>query len=160
MTASMRDRFADLRVTTFSATGAFTAETEQDGAVIDRDALLESAESLAVSVAGILTAGSPAGSGVVTVSANWQQADDSGFSSNVEDVPDHEVISALTVATSSGNRKYYAYLAANLQRFTRRYIRAQVTVGANAADTHASTAQYLISGGQKSPTSRVGAGVA
>jgi hypothetical protein len=156
----MRDGFADLRITTFSATGAFTAETEQNGAVIDRDLILEGAESIALSVAGILTAGSPAGTGVVTVSANWQQADDSGFSSNAEDVPDHEVISALTVATSAGNRKYYAYLPLNQQRLTRRYIRAQVTVGADAADTHASTAQYLISSGQKSPTARAGAGIA
>lgn len=160
MTMQTRDRFADLRATTFSATGAFTVETEQNGAVIDRDALLESAESVVLSVAGILTAGSPAGNGVVTVDANWQQADDSGFSVNVEDVPDHEVIAAMTVATVSGNRKFYAYLALNQQRVSRRYVRAQVTVAANAADTHASTAQYLIAGGQKAPTARAGAGIA
>lgn len=160
MTSEMRDRFADLRLTPFSATGAFTSESEQNGAVIDWDSFLESAQSLTLAVAGILTAGSPAGTGVVTVSANWQQADDSGFSVNVEDVPDHEVLSALTLTTTSGNRKFYAYLAANLQRFSRRYIRAQVTVGADAADTHASIATYLRAGGQKTPTARLGAGLA
>lgn len=150
-----RDLFANVKATPALAAG-FTAETEQSGLAIKVSDLQTKAEqSAALILAGLSDNG---GNDDITISANWQQADDAAFTENVEDIPDHEVIAAeVTSLTASGGR-YFACLPLNLQLVTRAYVRPQFTVVAEGAGAHASHAIVVTGTPYESPAPRSGAG--
>lgn len=158
MTWAMRDMFANVRPEgAVTAAAAITAETLQNLLAISLDTLLQGEQSVAVQLAGILAPGT--GNGQASISIDWQQADDAGFSVNAELVPGHETVAAAIVQTSAGNRKFRASLPLNLQFVTRAFVRARVTVVSNGDGTHSTNALYLIGGEQTPPVERTGLGL-
>lgn len=161
-----RDNFADLSAAEALAAGVLSATAgsspdgvEQNGLIIDREALgALGIESVAFVIAGRTTL---AATKTLSISANWQEASDSGFSADVGDVDttQAEVLSAVVVATGAATAaKVYAKLPLNLQLCTQRYVRCQFTADLSntGTDTFVLSPVYVMGNPNESPSDQGG----
>ena len=146
------------RTTVVSVTAAGAGDnTEANGIAIDLDARTKAEQALTVFIFGVTTLASAQ---TLSMLAKWQQADDSSFSVNAEDVGE---VFPLTVIRGPGvvtAGAFFVRLTLNLQSVSRRYVRIQFTPDLSASGTDTATIQsvYLLGSPQTSPAPSFGSG--
>ncbi len=145
--------------TAVTAAGAGDA-TEVDGNTIDLSLLSESPQEITAIVFGVTTL---ATTETLSITANWQEASNTGFSTDVGDVPDGDILAAVVAVTAVGAETdvpFMARISLNMQLVTQSFVRLQWTPDLSAGSLDVATifGVYLIGGGQVLPTTAVGRG--